>query len=79
MKSANSFALRWSIFLLISGLYLVITACDKFTIPRIFEDEPVQQIPAAVTLVFEQAFLDATLAVDGCGYEYPGSERQSLK
>ena len=70
MKSANPFALRCSVFLLISGLYLVIAACDKFTIPRIFENEPVQQIPAAVTLVFEQAFLDSTLAVDGCGYEF---------
>jgi hypothetical protein len=70
MKSANPFALRGIILVLIVSLYLVISACDKFTLPRFFQDEPVQQIPAAVTLVFEQSFLDTTLTVDACGYDY---------
>ena len=43
MKSANSFALRSCVLVLISSLGLVLIACDKFTLPRFLEDEPVQQ------------------------------------
>jgi hypothetical protein len=77
MKSANLFALHCR-FLVISSLCLVITACDKFTLPRFFEDAPVQQIPAAVTLAFEQAFLDSTLTVDACGLDYDVKSGQVL-
>jgi hypothetical protein len=66
------------LLVLISSLCIVITACDKFTLPRFFEDPPVQQIPAAVTLVFEQAFLDSTLTVDACGLDYDVKSGQVL-
>ena len=78
MKSANSFALRRCVLVLISSLCLVLIACDKLTLPRFFVDEPVQQIPAVVTLVFEQAFLDSTLKVDACGLDYDVKTGQIL-
>jgi len=78
MKSANPFAHLCRFLVLISSLCIVMTACDKFTLPRMFQDAPVQQIPAAVTLAFDQAFLDSTLTVDACGLDFPVKSGQVL-
>ena len=70
MNSANPLALGSRLLLLLSSLFLAISACDKFTLPRFWQDEPIQQVPASVTLAFEQAFLDSILTVDACGQDY---------
>ena len=55
------------IFGLISGLFLLLAACDKIVTPRLFDDRPVAQIPIPVILAFDQPFLDSTMSVDACG------------
>ena len=77
MNCANLFALHCRIMVIV-GLALALAACDKLTMPRFFQDEPVPQVPAAVTLVFEQAFLDSVLTVDACGLNYDVKSGQVL-
>ena len=59
--------MKFKILALIVSLCLVISACGKLRLPRFFPDEPVRQIPIAVTLAFDQAFLDSTMNVEACG------------
>ena len=61
--------------ILISSLCLVTNSC---TMPRLFHDDPVEQIPIAVTLAFDQGFLDSTMPVDACGTDYPVKTGQVL-
>jgi hypothetical protein len=56
---------------LIGLLFLVFSACDKVSIPRLsFEDKPEPRLPMAVTYAFSPKLVNYSQTVDACGLPY---------
>jgi hypothetical protein len=56
---------------LIGILFLICSACDKVSIPRLsFEDKSEPRLPVTVTYAFSPKLLNATHTVDACGLPY---------
>ena len=52
-------------------LFLVCSACDKISIPRLgFEEESEPRLPVAVTYAFSPKLVNSTHTVDACGLPY---------
>ena len=56
---------------LIGILFLVCSACDKVSVPRLsFEDNSEPRLPVTVTYAFAPKLLNSTQTVDACGLPY---------
>ena len=56
---------------LIGLLFLVFSACDTISIPRLsFEDKPEPRLPMAVTYAFSPRLINYSQTVDACGLPY---------
>ena len=56
---------------LIGILFLICSACDKISIPRLkFEDTSEPRLPVTVTYAFSPNLVNATHTVDACGLPY---------